>query len=169
MYNWFQWRTVLLIIESILHNSISFYPPKYIRSNGTQSNGPYIYIIYVLLFILFKMRENVIWVRFYSQQIPIVGCWCGRGGEIPNYTKKYYRFSYTHVLWRVKVKGLVGGRVDMGVVENELRRRQSSGRILKTQTASTNHWKCCGFALTLTHADLSRVLSANVCSPPPHP
>lgn len=123
MYNWFQWRTVLLIIESILHNSISFYPPKYIRSNGTQSNGPYMYITYVLLIILFKMRENMIWVRFYSQQTPIVRCWWGGGGEIPNYTKEYYRLLNTNVLWRVKVKGWVGGVVVMGVVENELHRK----------------------------------------------
>lgn len=119
------------------------------------TNKRTVYITYVLLIILFIMRENMIWARFYSQRIPIVGCRWGGGGEIPNYTKKYYRLPYKHGLWRVKVKGWGYGVVmGVGLVENELHRRQSSWRILMTQTASTNHWKCCGFALTLTHAEV---------------
>lgn len=64
-----------------------------------------------------------------------------------------------------KSKGLGWGGAVMGVVENELRRRQSSGRILMTQMASTNHWKCCGFALTLTHAEVC--FECQCLSPPP--
>lgn len=87
-----------------------------------------------------------VWIDLYGH-IPSLGR--GWGRKMITYFKKYVILLYKLVLGRVKVKGAGSGGV---AVDNGL--HEASRRILKTQTATTDHWKCCGLAHSLTHADL---------------